>query len=287
MDTETGQSEDLNGGAAAPQAGQVEENGVSQVDDGANVNNGLEHEGDNGDQGQQQPKTRNAKQRLRRKLNESEARNAQLAEDNRNLHAKVDTLAKQVDGVINPPAQRPDRVNFESEAEYEDALFDWNEDRKSRAAAEPAAAPASNPGTGGEQAAPAVAPFNQEMVNDWEDACDDAREKYDDFNEIIARNIPITSAMAETVMVTENGTEVAYHLGKNPKEAARIAGLSLPQQVQEITNLAKKFGKQTTSAPSPITPVQGQDEGAGVIDPEKLSPEEYRDWRRKTGRFAQ
>lgn len=287
MSNESGQSEELNqqGGNPNP-AGEVDENGNPKVADGATSGDGQGGEGE-GNNGQGQSKSKNQKQRLRRKLDESEARNAQLVEDNRKLNEKFDTLSTDVDKLKNPLPERPRRVDFDTEEEYEDDLHNW---RKLEAAAK---APPDNSNAGtqqgdngqqGNQGQPAARTgVTQEIADNWHDACDAAAEKYDDFDAAINSHQEVTDSMAGIIVETENNAEVAYFLGKNPAEASRIAKLSVVQQVNEIQKLAGKFTNITTNAPEPINPEPGSDTFAGK-DPEKMSPEEYRDYRRELGK---
>jgi len=284
MNEVTGQSEVLNQPENTSGI-ESEEIGVTNAEGVANaVSEEVAQEEIEG-QGQPQSKSRNAKQRLRRKLNDSEANNANLAEDNRKLHEKVDALASQVDGVINPPPLRPNRIDYESEEEYEDSLFDWRD--KQQGTVQTGSAPQASAG----QAQPQGEPQQyqptveaQKVIDNWNDNCDDAAEKYNDFETVVLQNnsLPISAIMRDTMMESDVGAEIAYHLGKNPAEAARIANLSMIAQIQEIGGLASKFTTQTTKAPEPIQTLGGQDTSANV-DLETMSPEAYRDYRRKQG----
>lgn len=285
MNTETGQSEDAS--TANPAAASVEENGATQTADGATSGGEQGHEGDDNQdgQGQQQSKSQNSKQRARRKLRESETRNAQLAEDNRKLAERLDTLERNVDGVINPPAERPQRVDYESEEDYEDALHDWRSPAPAASSQptseQPAQQQAQQPGT--QQQPRQVSPEVQKVIDDWQDSCDDASEKYEDFDDVVFKNneLPVTPIMRDALYECGQGGEVVYHLGKNPAEAARIAGLSLSGQVQAINELSKKFTSTTTSAPAPIEPTGGNDDSGAAFDAEKALPEAYRAHRRR------
>jgi hypothetical protein len=99
-----------------------------------------------------------------------------------------------------------------------------------------------------------------------------AFDKYEDF-EAVAYNprLPISEAMAEAIQSSDVGPDVAYYLGSNPKEAARIAQLSPIQQAREIGKIEVKLTttpptKKTSSAPAPITPVTAKHTGAPVVD---------------------
>ena len=88
------------------------------------------------------------------------------------------------------------------------------------------------------------------------------RDKYTDFEDVAYNpDLRITPAMAEVIKESEVGPELAYHLGKNPKEAARIADLSPLAQAREIGKIEASLvatpptGKKASSAPEPIKPV--------------------------------
>lgn len=228
-----------------------------------------------------QTKSQNSKQRLRRKLAEEAAERERLAEENRKLTETVTDISSRLERVENPLPERPRQVDFDSEEAYEDAVYSWRKEKESR---ENGSAP-SEPSTPAE-AKPASEPqglpfgLEQEQFDSWLDRYDDAVEKYDDFVEVVeADGVPITDVMAQTLMLQESGADIAYHLAKNVDEAKRIARMPFAEQAAEIKALAGKFNNSVTNAPEPIETIGGSDSFAGK-DPEKMSPEEYRDWRR-------
>lgn len=111
-----------------------------------------------------------------------------------------------------------------------------------------------------------------------------AQEKYDDFEQV-ARNpdLPVTDVMAQVMLDMDKGADVAYHLGKNPAEAARIARLPTPYlQVLELAKIELGLSAPAvpapTKAPAPISPV-GTRAKVGK-DPGQMSDAEYAKWRR-------
>lgn len=100
-----------------------------------------------------------------------------------------------------------------------------------------------------------------DAVTSFEEREDDAKVKYSDYQRI-ARNddLPITEHMGEVIVASEIGPDVLYHLGQNPKEASRIAGLSPLMQAKEIGKIEAFLNtyppaKKSSSAPEPITPL--------------------------------
>lgn len=221
-----------------------------------------------GTQAEEEPKksrNQNAKARLRRKLNESEQRAQQMADLLTKQTEKFTALETKLDSVINPPAARPDRVDFETEENYEDALYDWRQPAKAKEKPTPA-----------QQAAPAQKDFATAEARDhWLDQVDLAKDKYSDFDEKV-RSIPfkdMTEVMTMSIMESDRAGEIAYFFGNNLPEAERISKLSLAAQVKEIDKLGNKFQSNTSSAPAPIVPTAGAD--SPIADLSKMSMKDY------------
>lgn len=113
-------------------------------------------------------------------------------------------------------------------------------------------------------------------------AMDDARTAYDDFDDVVDNpDVPISQGMAEAIMRSKNGADVAYYLGKNPDEAVRLANLDPFSAAVEIGRLAATIvrpqPRKASNAPPPIQPIGAR--ATPVSDPEKMSTEEWLKWR--------
>ena len=103
--------------------------------------------------------------------------------------------------------------------------------------------------------------------NPRDDLFDAGTEKYEDFEDIVfGSDVRISAGMADAIFEIDDmnlQADVAYFLGQNPKESAKIAKLSDRRQVAEIAKLEVKLStkpsakKQASKAPSPIKPVGG------------------------------
>ena len=106
-------------------------------------------------------------------------------------------------------------------------------------------------------------------------------DKYEDFEEVVfSDGLKITPIMRDALFALsadDSGlsADIAYYLGKNPKEAARIAKLEPVRQLTELGKLELKVSKpeetkKPSAAPAPISPVGGSntpsDEIAPVMD---------------------
>lgn len=92
----------------------------------------------------------------------------------------------------------------------------------------------------------------------------------------------VPRGLEDVFVASENGAEIAYHLGKNPAELQRITALSPVQAAYEIAKLDAKLSAPkpaATKAPAPINPVGGNT--PAEKDPDKMTIEEWMAWRQK------
>ena len=111
-----------------------------------------------------------------------------------------------------------------------------------------------------------------EILETYHDKEEEVRAKYDDFEQVAYNpNLPITTVMAQSIQASDNGPEVAYHLGANPREAERISRLSPIMQAKEIGKIEAQLTanppiKKTSNAPAPISPVSARTTGSPAYD---------------------
>ena len=114
--------------------------------------------------------------------------------------------------------------------------------------------------------------YRQSIEDSYAEREEAAMDKYDDFDQVVKNpNLPISEAMAEAIKTSEVGPDVAYYLGTNIKEAARISKLSPLLQAKEIGKIEAKLSdnppvKKTTQAPAPISPVTARSTGVSAYD---------------------
>lgn len=119
------------------------------------------------------------------------------------------------------------------------------------------------------------------LTESWTEKAEVGAEKYEDWEEVVGDvklNSPWTVAAAEA----DNAADIMYWLGKNIKEAQRIAGLSPRAQIREIGKLEEKLianpptkPKAPSKAPAPITPVSG---AAPVISDVPSEEDDMKTW---------
>ena len=127
----------------------------------------------------------------------------------------------------------------------------------------------------------------QELLGSYHEKEEDARGRYEDFEQVAYNpKLPITNVMAQTIQAADNGPDIAYYLGTNPKEADRIARLTPILHAKEIGRLEAKVAsepatKRTSSAPAPISPVTargGHSSGFDTTDPRSVKTMTTSQW---------
>lgn len=116
----------------------------------------------------------------------------------------------------------------------------------------------------------------QELLSKVQKSTDKARQKYPDFDDVVLNNreIPISPFTAAALADMEGGMDVAYHLGKNPAEAQRIASLPQNRQLIEIGKIEAALAantRKTTAAPPPVGSQLAGSAGGG-------EPKDIKEW---------
>lgn len=102
----------------------------------------------------------------------------------------------------------------------------------------------------------------EKLVRGWEEKSERGAAEFEDYEEVVGELQP-TTPWAVALMRAHNGEKIAYHLGKNLKEAERIAALDPIDQFLEIGLLSAKLAaeppkpKTPSKAPAPIAPLTG------------------------------
>ncbi len=186
--------------------------------------------------------------------------------------AKTDATTTDTTTQTDPPARttdaadpRPTRDQFDDPDAYDEALTAWGRregEREAIARTEAAEREKTEKVTREAQEA-AIAKINA----DWEAKKAEAVTKYPDFEEVAMSDaVKITPTMAHTIMTAPNGPDVAYHLGRNPAEAERIAALGSPlEQAMQMGMLAARLSAPAQRAPRP-QPLDPIDSGTSMAD---------------------
>lgn len=196
-------------------------------------------------------------------LSRAEVAEAKLAEHDRRAS---EALAAEEAAKLNAP--KPRREDFNDPDAYDAALIAHAKAQGEREGANRAQQEALQR-TNQETATKAITAF-QERIQTFTTEAPDYLEITND------PDLQISPVMSQIIVGDEKGPQIAYHLGKNPAEAARIAALSPPQQVYEMGKLSVTVGKPAVNlsrAPAPIARLRSNN--AADKDPSQMSGDEY------------
>jgi len=212
------------------------------------------------------------------KLNQRVSAKEQEAEYWKQEALKRATGEKPEAKVETPKATggKPNPENFNTHAEYVEALTDWKTDQKFIERDQRV-----------EKSKQQIEA--EKVVKSYNERKESFSAKHEDYDEVIAEldDVPLSPAVREIILTSDNGPAIPYQFANNRDEWKRINSLSPLAAAREIGKIesridAKSSGgqssepKKLTSAPKPLEPV-GSGKGSAkksITDP-NLSQREY------------
>ena len=175
---------------------------------------------------------------------------------------------------------KPKPNDFETHAEYLEALVDWKADQKLKTIQT-------------EQAKERVKAQQQTAEQQYQAKEKEFASAVPDFEEVVAAaDFPVSKAVIEEIVHGDNGPALKYYLAQNPDEAERLNKLTPLALAREIGRLEPRFktAAKTTAttsaaaavsaAPKPPTHA-ARSASTSSKDPGEMDPAEYRAWRAK------
>lgn len=136
--------------------------------------------------------------------------------------------------------------------------------------------------------------LRQEIVTKektFNDRLDDARDRYDDFDDVVAE-AQASNNVRFALLDSEHAGDLAYYLASNPTVLAKLNGLPPSQLNREIGRLEARFEARPerataepikgSKAPPPITPITSKTSGTT----KKLDDMPYEEYKRARSRKA-
>lgn len=157
--------------------------------------------------------------------------------------------AKPEDAQPKPkaPAQTagaPTQDQFETHAEWVEALTDWKLEQKLLERDQK------------DQA--------KKVVQSWEEKKEAARKEIEDFDEVLADMETPAPVVVAVMAESEHSAKIAYYLGQHPDELRKINQMAPPAAALAVARIEAGFTKAdppppkpTTKAPAPMRPTQG------------------------------
>ncbi len=197
----------------------------------------------------------------------------------RSAKERVEKMAREKRAAVNEAQQLRERLKrYEDQktpdpAKYDD-LDQLEADRAASAAAKVRKAEVEHEVTDADERATSA------RQAEWAARVTEFKDEAPDFEQVVFQNaqLPISATMAEILMDADSGPQVAYYLGKNPVEAAQIAGQNEREQALAIGRIEGRLNtkpvRRTTQAPEPVKTVSGNSPGA-VSDIAKMDMKTY------------
>ncbi len=196
-----------------------------------------------------------------KKTSKSQKRIAELSYQNREQGRRLDRALDIIDKQNrDAPATGPKIEDFETNDGYLDA-------RDSHKAKEPT----------DDEATPEQRDYQRQTEQARNELFEFGTDRHEDFEDVVLSHENITPVMRDAIFEIndlEAQSDVAYFLGKNKKDAARISRLSQVRQILEIGKLEAKITspavskKRPSAAPKPVTPVGGGNTTSDTHNPD-------------------
>lgn len=163
------------------------------------------------------------------------------------------------------PTEAPGKPNpdqFDTHSEYVEALTDWKLEQRDKARE-------------AKDQKQRLETEQERLNRTYVERRESFKTEHADWDDVMSEvdGIPVSPAVTQIILESENGPELAYELAKIPKEYARICKLSPLAAAREIgkieSRLAQKASSETkpetkkiTKAPAPLAPVGNGGKGS-------------------------
>ena len=231
-------------------------------------------EGDEGDdQGGEEKLHEKPKRSARERINE-------LTKRAHEAEREVQRLREASERKPAESTEKPNPDKFGSYDEYVEALADWKADQR---VAE------SFKRRDAERSQAAEARAAEAKAQAWAERQSEFREATPDYDAVVGKSaVQIAPHVVDTLLDSESGPELAYHLAKRPETVKRINALSPLSAARELgrieatlSNPAAPQIKPASKAPAPITPVRSS--APAAVDLASANMDQYIAARRKQG----
>jgi hypothetical protein len=237
--------------------------------------NVMDDESDEKSEGEEKPKKKlNGFQRRINKLTSRANEKEREAEYWKSEALKQrDLVQPKAEAKKLAPEGKPQVDDFETHAEYVEALADWKVEQKLSARDQ-------------KSKEDAVKTEHQKKVENFVAKKAEFEKDHPDYEELMesVEDIPISLAVQTAILSSENGPELAYQLAKNREVYERICSLDVISAGIEIGKFVAGIQKPTSEskelkgskAPAPINPVGSKSSGSkkSIFD-SNLSQAEY------------
>lgn len=177
-------------------------------------------------------------------------------------------------------SDKPSPDKFGSYDEYVEALADWRADQR---VAE------SFKRRDAERSQAAEARAAEAKAQAWHERQSNFREATPDYDAVVGKSsVQVAPHVVDTLLDSDSGPELAYHLAKHPETVRRINALSPLAAAREIGRIEASLStpaapreKPASKAPAPITPARSS--APASVNLATANMDQYIEARRKQG----
>lgn len=123
----------------------------------------------------------------------------------------------------------------------------------------------------------------QTTAAQWNERVSKATAEMPDFEDVVASSeVPMTDAMQQAIMESENGPKLAYYLANNPDEARQIASMNPLGAIRTLGRIEERLSSKTPPSkpiPPPVTTVGSK--ASVKKSPGAMTDAEYAKWRKQ------
>jgi len=173
-----------------------------------------------------------------------------LTREKRELESRIHAIEQDRNQPKADPVEAPNRDSFDSYEDFLEAKAEYIAEKKVSERLEKAQAKQREDSHRTEQT---------KLLDGWEDKKDDARERYNDFDDLVeGSDVPVTPSMSQALLESDIGADIAYYLANNEDEAIKITKFSPSRQLVEIGKLEVKV-QASLDAPKKKAPSKAPD----------------------------
>lgn len=157
--------------------------------------------------------------------------------ENTALQAELAELRQQMQAAQAQPAPkeldpRPQRAQFVSDDDYQEALTDWKVDQKLAERQQE------------EQQARANA-AQQQLADNWQKRLTAAKTELTDFDDVVGKSeVDLPNHIYVAVVESDLGPDLAYYLAQNPEEARLLKGMSPTAALRMLGKLEDRLAAE-------------------------------------------
>ncbi|QGH73376.1 MAG: scaffold protein [Podoviridae sp. cty5g4] len=188
---------------------------------------------------------------------------------NQELQREIEKLK-----TAKPVAAKPKQEDFETEADFIEALTDWKLDIRQASANETQATQSAD--VFKKQEEDRIATKVMALI-------EKGNKKYKDFDDVVKdSDVPISTDMVKVISESDIGADILYYLGTHLDRAEEISAMNMVNVARAIGRIEAELSvpvkKAITKTPLPINPVQTTHSHEMPL--EALSYEEYKQRRK-------